>query len=141
MAMILAEWVDRNITPVETSKMAIEMQDRSANSGTEWVYFSKVAEKYDMPFVQAGNVQRAVKALQDGALVICSMSKGYFTNGGHYVLAYKTDNKDIFVNDPANKAKTKASISTFDKECRQYFIFKKSFFFCVCCGISINVIQ
>jgi ABC-type bacteriocin/lantibiotic exporter with double-glycine peptidase domain len=84
-----------------------------------------MATRYGFDFEQTDSTSKAVEAIKNGALVICSMGPGFFTKGGHFILAYNVDAEDIAVNDPANKDRTRASIKTFINECRQYFILKK----------------
>lgn len=49
------------------------------------------------------NSTKLVEALQDGKLVIALMSKGHFTNGGHFiVLRGITEDGKILVADPAS---------------------------------------
>jgi ABC-type bacteriocin/lantibiotic exporter with double-glycine peptidase domain len=124
-AMLLATWVDPKITPKDTCKMAIEMKDRTANNGTEWEFFRHIADKYKLTMKQTPLTDNAVKALQEGALVVCSMGPGYFTKNGHYILAYSVRNNNILVNDPASTARVSGSIQLFKKESKQYFIFYK----------------
>lgn len=125
MAMILAEWIDPKITPVDTCKMALEFKDRTPDSGTEWEYFGHIANKYKLQLRQTGSTDEVVKSLQAGALVICTMGPGYFTKGGHYILAYEVQAGNILVNDPASTVRVKAPISLFEQQCKQYFIFTK----------------
>ena len=124
-AMIIASVREPKITPVEMCRLAIEMRDRTANSGTEWEFFGKVAAKYDIPFKQSGNTKEAVEALKSGAYVICSMKAGKFTKGGHYILGWDFKDNNIIVHDPASTAyeRTYGDIRTFEIQCKQYFIF------------------
>ncbi|MEG0598433.1 MAG: papain-like cysteine protease family protein, partial [Oscillospiraceae bacterium] len=47
------------------------------------------------------------KALSDGKLVVAIMSKGHFTNGGHFiVLRGMTSSGKILVADPASKSRS-----------------------------------
>ncbi|MDF2892538.1 MAG: hypothetical protein K0R80_2905 [Clostridia bacterium] len=124
-AMIIASVKDAKITPVEMCKLAIELKDRTANSGTEWEFFGKVAAKYGIPFKQSGSTKDAIEALKIGAYVVCSMKPGKFTKGGHYILAWDFKDNDIIVHDPASalQSRTFGDIKTFETECKQYFIF------------------
>jgi ABC-type bacteriocin/lantibiotic exporter with double-glycine peptidase domain len=125
MAMVLQAH-GHNVLPPDTAKLALEMHDRSEHDGTEWEYFGHVAKKYSLDLVESSSTGDAVKALKDGALIICSMGPGYFTRSGHFILAWGLDpNGNILVNDPANQAKNKAGQTTFRNECRRYFIFRK----------------
>jgi hypothetical protein len=124
-AMIIASVKDPNITPIEMCKLAIELRDRTANSGTEWEFFGKIAAKYNIPFKQSGNTKEAIEALKAGAYVICSMKPGKFTKGGHYILAWDFKDNNILVHDPAStlQDRTFGDIKTFETQCKQYFIF------------------
>lgn len=125
MAMILATWVNPEINPIKTCKLAILWKDRTADDGTEWEFFKHMGTKYNLPFKQTSSTKEAIEALKDGALVVCSMGPGYFTKHGHFILAYKYENGNIYVNDPASTERTHASTELFQKECKQYFIFTK----------------
>jgi ABC-type bacteriocin/lantibiotic exporter with double-glycine peptidase domain len=125
MAMILKTY-GYNITPPDTAKLAIDMHDRSANQGTEWEYFPHIAKKYNLEFSQTDSTKVAVKAIKNNALVVCSMSPGYFTKSGHFILAWGiAENGDILVNDPNSTTKNRASKSIFINQCKEYFIFNK----------------
>lgn len=125
VAMILATWFNRKMTPKDTCALAVLLKDRTANEGTSWEFFKHVADRYKMKYKQSASTNEALEALKAGALVICSMTKGYFTQHGHFILAWKADNNAIYVNDPNNAAKTSATISLFRGQCAQYFIFSK----------------
>jgi hypothetical protein len=124
-AMIIASIKDSKVTPVEMCKLAIELKDRTANNGTEWEFFWKVAAKYDMPFKQLSSTKEAVEAIKDGSYVVCSMRPGKFTKGGHYILAWDFKDNNILVHDPASTVyeRTYGDIKTFETQCKQYFIF------------------
>lgn len=125
IAMIVASVKDPKITPVEMCKLAVELKDRTANSGTEWEFFGKVAAKYGISFKQSGRTIEAIEALKAGAYVICSMKPGKFTKGGHYILAWDFKDNNIIVHDPAStlQERTFGDIKTFETQCKQYFIF------------------
>jgi hypothetical protein len=78
-----------------------------------------------MKFKQTASTDDAVAALKAGAYVICSMKKGYFTQHGHFILAWNVDSTNIYVNDPNNQGKDRATIGLFRQQCAQYFIFYK----------------
>lgn len=124
MAMILATWVNRAITPVECCRMAIHGGFRTPNDGTAWAYFPQVAANYGLKH-QFGNTDQAVAAMREGALVVASMGRGYFTNSGHFILPYRVDGNIIICHDPANKNRNRATVDLFRRECRQYFIFRR----------------
>lgn len=125
MAMIVATLKDPKITPVEMCRLAIVLGDRTANNGTEWEFFRKVALRYSIPFKQTGSTKEVIEALENGAYVVCSMKPGKFTRGGHYILAWDFKDGNLIVHDPASTAKerTYGDIKTFETQCKQYFIF------------------
>jgi hypothetical protein len=124
-AMVVASIKDPKVTPVDMCKLAIELNDRTANNGTEWEFFRKVAAKYDIPFAQTVSTKDAIEALKQGAYVICSMKRGKFTRGGHYILAWDFKDGNLIVHDPAStlQYRTFGDTRTFETECKQYFIF------------------
>jgi hypothetical protein len=124
-AMIIASVKDSKITPVEMCSLAIDLKDRTANDGTEWEFFGKVAARYNIPFKQSGSTKEAIEALEEGAYVICNMKPGKFTKSGHYILAWDYSDNNIIVHDSASTAyeRTYGDIRTFETQCRQYFIF------------------
>ena len=124
MAMILATWVNRAITPVECCRMAIHGGFRTPNDGTAWAYFPQVAANYGLKH-QFGNTDQAIAAMREGALVVASMGRGYFTNSGHFILPYRVEGNMIICHDPANKNRDRATVDLFRRECRQYFIFRR----------------
>lgn len=123
MAMILATWRDRSMTPVETCRMAVKNGFRTYNNGTAWAYFPWAAQKFGLRFKQTWNTDEAVAAIRSGALVVASMGPGYFTRGGHYILLWAVQGNQILCHDPANKRRDRATIDLFRREARQYFCF------------------
>jgi hypothetical protein len=103
--------------------LALQLGDRTENDGTSWTFFTNIAKRYNLDYFQSASTKTAVESLKDGALIACSMKKGYFTNAGHIILAYGVDGDNILVHDPANRSKTKAGIDLFIRECGQYFIY------------------
>lgn len=127
-AMILATWVDSKITPLETSREAVANGFRTYNNGTAWSYFPWLAKKYGLNFEQTSSTDKAIQAIKyKNALVVASMGKGYFTNGGHYILLWDVDDakQQIIVHDPAKKTRDRAGFNIFRQESKQYFIFTR----------------
>jgi ABC-type bacteriocin/lantibiotic exporter with double-glycine peptidase domain len=125
MAMVLSTWVDPTMKPDYVAKLAVDNGYRTFNSGTDFGFFPFIAQKYRLKLVESYKTDDAVWALQHGGLVICSMTKGYFTQCGHYILAYDVQNGNIIVNDPNSTTRTQASIDIFRQQCQKYFIFYK----------------
>lgn len=125
MAMILSTMVDPTMKPDFTAKLAVDNGFRTVNSGTDFAFFPFIADKYGLQLQESFSTDEAVQALQNGSLVICSMTPGYFTKVGHFILAYDVQNGNIIVNDPAHPDRTQASIDLFKQQCQKYFIFTK----------------
>jgi peptidoglycan hydrolase-like protein with peptidoglycan-binding domain len=128
-AMVVATWLDPKITPPDMADLAVKNGYRTKNSGTAWAFFPFLAKKYGLKCMQYSSkygFDPVIKALRKGALVVCSMGPGYFTTGGHYILAWTEDGKSVVVNNPgAGHSRDKGTYATFKKECRAYFIFTK----------------
>ncbi len=124
-AMVLSTFVDKKINPWDVAQLSLQNGFRVENEGTAWALFGWLAKKYNLDFYQTSSTGEAVKALQGGnALAVCIMGPGYFTTGGHYILAYDVDKDgNILVNDPISPYRVKASRSVFIQQCQQYFIF------------------
>lgn len=125
MSMILSTWIDPTMKPDYVAKLCVDNGYRTYNSGTDFAFFPFVAAKYGLLLKESFNTDEVVQALQNGALVICSMTPGYFTKTGHFILAYDVQNGNIIVNDPAHPDRTQASIDLFRQQCQRYFIFTK----------------
>ena len=137
-AMVLATLLnDATILPDFTAKLCVNNGFRTVNDGTDFKFFPFIAKKYGLELIECYKTDEAVKHLQEGALVICSMTgikdskgnviaSGYFTKGGHFILAYDVKDGNIIVNDPNSTIRTKASIEIFKQQCQKYFIFTKA---------------
>lgn len=126
-AMVLATLLnDATILPDFTAKLCVNNRFRTVNDGTDFKFFPFIAKKYNLQLIEIYKTDEAVKHLQNGALVICSMTKGYFTTGGHFILAYNVKDGNIIVHDPNSTVRTKATIEIFKQQCQKYFIFTKT---------------
>lgn len=127
-ADIIATLFDRSVTPATLAALSVKNGYRTNNDGTAWGFFKFVAEKYGASrFVQTASYANAEAAIKVGAYVVVSVKKSIFTNGGHFICWWKTDNKYNYVNDPASASSTRAK--NLHKHIRdagkQYFIFYK----------------
>lgn len=111
-------------TVEELAKEAMANRFR-VSSGTAWALFPYLAKKYGLQLVQTDDLEKVKKALQEGALVICSMGSGTFTKSGHFILAYDYANGKIYVNDPVSSKRTGQGYdpALIHKEHKEYFIF------------------
>ena len=129
MAMILAQWIDKKITPVETSALSVKNGYRTKNSGTAWGFFKFCFKHYKgfSKFVQTNSITVLKAALAEGALAVCSMNSndnGFWTKGGHFITAVGADGTYIYANDPNKSAHPrKQKHAKFQKCMKQAFIF------------------
>lgn len=87
MAMIMATFIDKSITPVEMCKLSVDNGYRTYSSGTSWSFFEFVFKKYSKfaKFVKTTSIPTLKAALEQGALAVCSMNSndnGFWTKGG-----------------------------------------------------------
>lgn len=127
-AMIVATWKDKKITPVDMARLAVAHGYRTPQSGTAWAFFPFLARQYGWKCTQynRSGISEVLKALHNGALVVCNMGPGLFTKGGHYILAWADDGKNIVVNDPARTTRDRGPYAVFKTQTKQFFVFTKS---------------
>lgn len=130
MAMIMATFIDKAITPVEMCKLAVDNGFRTYNSGTAWGFFEFVFKKYGgfKKFVKTGSVETLIAALAQGALAVCSMNSNdnhFWTSGGHFITAIGFDDAGyIYANDPNKSSHPRKQKKDKFKSCmKQAFIF------------------
>lgn len=134
MAMVLSYYAkDDSITPSQTAKFSLENNHRTAYDGTSWSFFADMADEYnlDLEFLQTGSADKAFNWMlgKEDPLVICSMSPGIWTDGGHFILLWKVfDNGETHINDPNSTADYRIvnSFKNVRNQCRQYFCFNQA---------------
>jgi hypothetical protein len=122
---VLATLVSPKITPLSIVPMFVEHGFRTRNTGTAWAAFKWTAEKFGLKFLQTSSLAKAEKWMQNGGYCVCSMKAGYWTTGGHYICAWRYDDKYMYANDPASATRKRQKLADFKAECRQYFCFMK----------------
>ena len=123
-ADVVATMKDPSVNPWTLAQLAMDWGDRTYNSGTAWAFFKHVADKYGFyKFVQTKSFDQLKACLDAGGYVVCSMGPGYWTNGGHYICAWKYDDTYVYCNDPASATRKKQKISAFKSESKQYFCY------------------
>lgn len=115
---------DPAVDPWTMAQLSMDNGYRTYNSGTAWGFFKFIAQRYGISkFVQSGSYSALEACLREGGYVVCSMSSGYWTRGGHYICAWMYDSMYTYANDPASSSRKKQKTSEFKKECKQYFCF------------------
>ena len=140
MAMVLATWADKRVTPETECAWALAHGFKALGHGTFYAYFAPAARRYGLTCTQlngasiAGQVHHplhatVLAALKAGDLIIACMGPGNWTRGGHFVLLWDVDvQKDIaFVNDPASSRtrRTRGSWQLLKREVKFYFRIKR----------------
>lgn len=130
MAMIMATFIDKNITPVEMCELAVKSGNRTYDNGTKWDFYEYVYDHYDgfSKFVQTSSVETLKAGLKDGALAVCSMNSNdnhFWTSGGHFIVAIGYDSDGyIYANDPNSKTVPRKQKQDKFKSClKQAFLF------------------
>lgn len=112
-AMVIATLKDKSVTPVTTAEWSMSHGYKALNQGTYYTYFVPQFKQYGITCRQLNSSNlygkssssahtEALNALKNGNWVIACMGKGHFTQSGHFILLYKYENGDIYINDPAS---------------------------------------
>lgn len=80
--------------------------------GTTWALLEDFPAMYGVDVRQPGISEEQMKrALDQGRVIICSMSEGEFTTGGHFIVIYGYDREGFKVNDSNCVARSRKSWS------------------------------
>ena len=135
MAMVLATWADKTVTPATECAWALAHGYKAPRQGTYYGYFPPAAARYGLTCRQLnwtslygnpaspGHAQ-AKAALDRGCLVIACMGKGLWTSSGHFVLVWKIAGNVVYINDPASirATRTRGDYSLFKGQVKYYFV-------------------
>lgn len=134
-AMIIAEFVNPNITPVETCAWSLSNGYKALNQGTYYSYFKAQGAVYGLQWEQLSgsncygnknheNHAKALNAIKRGDYVIALMGKGDWTSSGHFVLWYGIDGNYVLINDPNSTKinRVRGDYKTFISQVKYYFI-------------------
>lgn len=140
MAMILATWADKSITPATECRWALQHGYKCPHSGTYYGYFVPAASRYGLTCERLNTAsiygnktstlhKKIVEALKNGDLVIACMGKGTWTSSGHYIVAYWVDEAKnlIYINDPASSRaeRVMGNYNTFKSQVKYYWVVHK----------------
>ena len=125
MADIVYTVKDKEQTPYTLAMLAVKLGDRTNNSGTAWDFFiPHIMEHFGFTKAIKTATLAGLKACLDaGGYVVCSMAPGYWTKSGHFICAWKYDDKYVYCNDPASSTRKKQEITQFMQERKQFFCF------------------
>lgn len=138
MAMVLATWSDKLVTPATECAWALAHGFKAPHSGTYYGYFVLAGARYGLRVRQINAVniygnsksahhETAQRAIESGHLVIACMGKGNWTSSGHYVLVWDIQGDTIYINDPASTLarRTRGSYALFKTQVKYYWIIEK----------------
>lgn len=139
MAMVLATWADKSVTPKSECAWALTHGYKAPHQGTYYGYFAAAAKRYGLycRMLNGTNIygnpnskyhEEAKAAVDRGNLVIACMGKGLWTSSGHFVLVWKIDGNTIYINDPASTrtVRTQGDYSLFKQQVKYYFMVKNT---------------
>jgi hypothetical protein len=138
MAMVLATWADKSVTPKTECDWALAHGYKAPHQGTYYGYFAPAAKRFGLTCKMLNGASiygkpsspyhaQAKAAVDQGDLVIACMGRGLWTSSGHFVLVWKITGNTIYINDPASTrtARTQGDYSLFKQQVKYYFAVKK----------------
>lgn len=138
MAMVLATWADKSVTPKSECAWALAHGYKAPHQGTYYGYFAPAAKRFGLTCKMLNGASiygkpnspyhaQAKAAVDQGDLVIACMGRGLWTSSGHFVLVWKITGNTIYINDPASTrtARTQGDYSLFKHQVKYYFAVKK----------------
>ena len=138
MAMVLATWADKAVTPKTECAWALAHGYKAPRQGTYYGYFVPAAARYGLKARQLswtniyGNSnsplhEEARKAVDAGHLVIACMGKGLWTSSGHYVLVWGIRGGIVYINDPASTraVRTQGDYNLFKSQVKYYWVIER----------------
>lgn len=139
MAMVLATWADKSVTPKSECAWALAHGYKAPHQGTYYGYFAAAAKRYGLycRMLNGASIYgnpnskyhtEAKAAVDRGNLAIACMGKGLWTSSGHFVLVWKIDGNTIYINDPASTrtVRTQGDYSLFKHQVKYYFMIKNT---------------
>lgn len=137
-AMVIATLKDKSVTPKETAAWSKKHGYKAKNQGTYYTYFIPQFAWYgiDCKRVNLSNIygkdttsanachRTVVDALEQGKFVLACVGKGIWTSSGHFVLAYKTKDGKVYINDPASEKAMREcnSLTVWQSQVKYYWI-------------------
>ena len=117
---------DKNFTPNMIANYAMQKDYYLKNTGTKWTLFSAFAREHSLKCREI-NKDNITSELKNNNPVICSMSKGHFTDGGHFILLCNSENNKICVHDPNSLELSNREYNLYDfsDEIRIAWVFEK----------------
>jgi len=102
LAMTVLSLTDMdNVTPDKVAAYSLEKGHYVKDVGTAWKLLDEFPTLYGLTVEHPALKEVSMKvALDEGKVLICSVSKGVFTAEGHFIMIYGYDETGFMVNDP-----------------------------------------
>lgn len=101
---------DETITPDVIAAYSMENGYYVSGVGTAWALIEEAPGLYGVDAVQRRiSEESLLETLEEGGVLICSMSGGDFTAAGHFIVIYGRDEEGFLVNDPNCVARSRMS--------------------------------
>lgn len=103
MSIVISTLTGETHDPIELSNWSVANGYRCEGNGSYHSLIPAAAEAYGLTIEKNLDTQGIVDALSSGKLVVVIMSKGHFTNGGHFIVLRGVSSEGkILVADPAS---------------------------------------
>jgi len=112
LAMVISYWTGKQVLPSETADVAIahHWDACATGDGTSWSAMTGMPPLYGLKGKEI-SWNEAKTYLTQGIPVIQAHTKGYFTDGGHFIVLTGIFGGNYLVNDPDGKHRTIATES------------------------------
>lgn len=105
---ILALTDEEDVTPDKIVTYSLENGHYVENVGTAWKLMDEFPTLYGLSVEHPTLKEASMKAaLDEGKVLICSVKKGVFTAGGHFIVIYGYNESGFMVNDPKCVARSR----------------------------------
>ena len=126
-SMVINYFADNSYSPAVCADWVVRSGYRTVNSGSSYGMFKALAVKFGFTFLQTAYFDEAKKflATHSKSACVCSMTRGIWTKSGHYILMYKTDGTNVYINDPNSTVANRQvnTVANLKSQCLQYFCF------------------
>ncbi len=116
------------LTPDFLSQKAMDEGYYVDGVGTDWSFMSRACEDYGVNATQySWMTERQMRsAADDGALIICAMGPGDFTDAGHFIVIRGASEEGFLINDPFSYANSEKvwDYDTLSEQWKQLWVYE-----------------
>lgn len=115
LAMVHASYTENDVLPADILQWSRDNY-YVHNEGTSWTIFYDFAQHYGYQMTNFGNdFYTAMDAVNNGQVIIASVSAGYFTEEGHILVIRGYEDGKVYVNDPNDDPSKMFSLQGIDE--------------------------